>query len=551
MISADLDFGPLTRAVIKQDRNEVQQLLETFPSYINETNYCGQSPVHLTIKTENLAVISVVLQYSDAKALRARDNMGYYPIDYVTNTPWKYIKKESLSDCEGCKVLESLLRLDTPLFPTSLRAILRPWYSSHDCIYGRKITLKGLAERRERLKELLFQKLSPAEREALKIYPTRILDQNASHAQRQLEAQGCPVATCLKVYDEDIGSTAGHQSIYSLISDGEVAEYAHQLGFYYSDNEFIDFICSLISRMSHYTKDRPWTSHTFSSSYLSWMLDHDMSVSSRILAGTLPSQEIEVTAAHCFMAGLGLSGPSERKLVLDCPLSLATVEILLSETIIDRCRCWCSPGGCTPLAMLLEGICWSKGLLLESQRDLLRRTEFLINSLLSTHQGRISDFQWIYAAILRYYTFAELGLRHGCCSIIGNALVSLPEEEFQEIEEEDSSLLGLFEALIAEFQDGLCRDISLEEFFEWMHMNWVPRMWNVREQLASQRLTDEQLRDAESIGVVWEVYGPKPMEKKPDLSEWREAGLWDTMDQLDKIATDPERPTKESLQTHI
>ncbi|EWY81622.1 hypothetical protein FOYG_15847 [Fusarium oxysporum NRRL 32931] len=86
--------------------------------------------------------------------------------------------------------------------------------------------------------------------------------------------------------------------------------------------------------------------------------------------------------------------------------------------------------------------------------------------------------------------------------------------------------------------------MSLEEFFEWVRMNWAPRMQKIREELASQRLTDEQLRDVESIGVVWEAYGPPPMEKKPDLRGLGEGDLWDAMDQLDQIATDPERPIR-------
>ncbi|KAF5248685.1 hypothetical protein FANTH_5755 [Fusarium anthophilum] len=537
------------RKITAQDRNQVQQLLEKCPSYINESNYCGQSPVHLAIDTQNIAVISIVLYYADAKALRARDNMGYYPIDYVTNAPWKLSSKEPRANCEGCKVLEILLQLETPLFSTSLRAILRPWCSSHGCVHSRKIIIKGLAERRERLKELWYQSLLPAERESLEVHHMRILDRNAARVQHQLEAQGCTVPAYLSVYEENIGSSYDHQSIYSLISDGEVAEYAHQLGFYYSDSEFMDFICSLAFRMSCATKDKSWTSDIFSSSHLSWMLDHGTSISSRTLAGRSLGEEIEVTAAHYFKAGLGLSSPSERELALNCPVPLAGVEIVLSETIVDRCRCWCCPGGCTPLAKLLEGIFWSTWRLWEPQQVRLRRTERLVDDLLSTHQARISDCQWIYAAIIRYYTFTELGLRHSCCSFIGKASGPLPEEEFQEIEDEDSPLLELFEIVLIEFEDSRRHDISLGEFFEWMRMDWAPRMREVREILDSQELTDEQLRDAESIGVVWEFYGPKPTEET-DLPEWRGFDLWDAMDQLDLIATDPERPTRENLQTY-
>lgn len=517
--------------------------MERFPSYINETNYCGQSPLHLAIETQNIAVIRVVLHYADAKALHAKDNGGDYPIDYVTKGIWKHTKEPQVN-CEGCQVLEMLLQSDTALFQTTLRLALRPsWKTGHSCIHGQRIIIKGLAERREKLKELCYRKMCPAEREGLEIHQTRILDRNAARVQDQLEAQGCLIPMGLSVY-EDFDSLYGHKSIYSLISNGKVAEYAHQLGFYYSESEFKDFIRCIASRLS----DKIINGGPFYSSYFCWMIDQGTSVSSKIPSGDLPSPEIELTAAHYFMASLGQSTKRARRLALDYPLSLSAINIVFSETTVDRCRCWCSPGGCTPLAKLLRGICWSTGILLEY---LIRRTEHFINGLFSTYRGQISDYQWIYATIIRHYTFVMLGLRHACCSIIQEASGPLPEEEMQEIEDEDYSLFGLFESLLIEFETGLRHDISLEGFFEWMRVDWAPRMQEVREELESQRLTDEQLRDAESIGVVWEVYGPNPMENKADLSESREADLWDAMDQLDEIATDPERPTKESIHTHI
>ncbi|KAF5589010.1 hypothetical protein FPANT_6444 [Fusarium pseudoanthophilum] len=541
-----LEIGPLTLAVLKQDRNEVQQLLERYPSYINEKNHCGQSPVHLAIETESI----FLLQYADAKALSARDNLGYYPIDYVSTRQWKHTGGDQ-ADCNGCKLLELMLRLETALFPTSLRIALRlPWYKGHSCVRGHKIIIKVLAERRERLKELSYRWLSPAEREGLEIHPTRILDQNAARVQHQLEAQGCAMPTCLSVYEEDIESLYDYESIYSLISGGEVAEYAHQLGFYYSDNEYADFISGLASHMAldiGYSTMRP--NHTFSSSYLCWMIDHGTSVSSGIPVERLPTPAIEMTAVHYFMASSGSSGSwvDENDLTLDCPLSVAAVEMVFSETIVDRCRCWCSPGGCTPLTKLLEGISRWTMVLFAPNEDLSRTTERLTSALLLGHRDKISDSQWIHAAIIRYYTFVGLGLRHVCCSIVMKASGPLPEGEIQEIEEEDSSLLGLFETLLKEFEGDHLHGMSLEDFFIWMRMTWAPRMQDVKEELASQRLTDEQLRDAESVGVIWEACRPKLMDESSEVSE---LDLWDAMDELDQIATDPERPMKEISHTH-
>ncbi|KAF5703783.1 hypothetical protein FGLOB1_8886 [Fusarium globosum] len=415
--------------------------------------------------------------------------------------------------------------------------------------YGRKILIQGLAERRERLKELSYQCLSPAERNGLGIHQTRILDHNAARVQQQLEAQGCSVPTHLSVYEEVVGPLCGYESIYLLIFNGELAEFAHKLGFSYSDNDLADLMCRLASRLNDgtYATDM-LIDNLFPSSYFCWMIDHGMRVASKVSSGKLLNRQLEATAAHYFMASYGRFAGISLNIPLDCPLSLAAIEIVFSAAVVDRCRCWCSPGGCTPVVKLLEEVWrrrWSPG-----KQSLSKATERLIYDLVSANCGKTSEYQWIHAAIIRYFTFSMLGLRHVCCSIIGNESGALPEEEFQEIEEEDSSLLRQFENLLTESEDGRRHQMGLEEFFKWMDTKWAPRMKEVRAELASERLTDEQLRGAESIGVVWRVYGPQPEGKAWQPARWERRDVWDYMDELDKIATDPERPRKESRQSH-
>ncbi|RBA18146.1 hypothetical protein FPRO05_11162 [Fusarium proliferatum] len=162
----------------------------------------------------------------------------------------------------------------------------------------------------------------------------------------------------------------------------------------------------------------------------------------------------------------------------------------------------------------------------------------------------ISQYQWIYMAIVRYYTFALLELPHVCCCIIQNPSGPLPEDERRELQEEESFQLELFENLIAEFEEKCLHEMRLEGFFEWMRLVWVPRMCQAEQELASLSLTSQQLQDVKAIGVILEFDGPLPVDSSPRVVEGLEDDLWDAMDELDQIATDPERPTKESLQTH-
>ncbi|KAF4441129.1 hypothetical protein FACUT_2897 [Fusarium acutatum] len=299
---------------------------------------------------------------------------------------------------------------------------------------------------------------------------------------------------------------------------------------------------------------RAYIHSPFSCSYFCWMIDQGINVSSRVQSTRIPLLETELTIAHYFMASHGMMIRGERGFMMDCPLSLEAFKIVFSDMIVDGCCCWCSPRGCTPLVKLLGGIHWfEKSTRFSSEGDfigrLIRVTENLIAGLFSTHTSKIGQYQWIYKAIVRYYTSAILEIPHVCCCIIQNPSSALSEEERWEFQEKYSFLLELFENLIAEFEEKRCQETRLEDFFDWMRIVWVPRMGEAEQELASRRLASQQLQDAEAIGVVLKVHGLS-MDSSSRVVKLVEGNLWDAMDELGKIATDPERPMKEGLQVH-
>ncbi|KAF5558892.1 hypothetical protein FPHYL_7233 [Fusarium phyllophilum] len=553
-VAESLEFGPLSQAILKQDRNGVQQLLQRYPSCINEINYCGQSPTHLAIETQNMDIIGIILQYANTEALNVMDNMGRYSIALAITAIGKHTGRVQ-ERCGGFEVLEILLKLETAIFPSSLQLSFMPSRNhGGNCTQGHKILIKGLAQRREELKALAYQKLSPSERQDLKIHQSKILDKNAARVQQHLEAQGYEIPTYLKVYEANAESPNFQISIYSYICSGEVAEYARQLGFHYSSIELADYISTLATRMG--TADcRAYIYTPFSCSYFCWMIGQGINVSSKIQSKRIPVLETELTIAHYFMASHGMMIRGERGFAVDCPLSLEAFKIVFSDVIIDGCRCWCSPMGCTPLAKLLGGIHWfEKSTRFPLEGDFIDRlvgvTENLIVGLFSAHTSKIGQYQWIYTAIVRYYTSATLELPHVCCCIIQNPSGPLSEEEHWEFQEEYSFLLGFFENLIAEFEEKRRHDMGLDGFFDWMRIVWVPRICEAEQELASRRLTSQQLQEAEAIGVALKVHGLPAMDSSSRVARIAEGDLWAAMDELDKIATDPERPTKGSLQTH-
>ncbi|KAI3573145.1 hypothetical protein IWW34DRAFT_888444 [Fusarium oxysporum f. sp. albedinis] len=547
-IAESLEFGPLSQAIVNGDQNKVQYLLGKCPSFIYEVNYCGQSPVHIATRVQNAAVLSVVLHYAEGRDLNLADNDGHYPIDYATTALGDHSTQHTKGqgNCRVCQVLELLLQYETAVFQSSIRFAIEPCAHSNQtviCVEGQKTFIRGLATRRQKLKELAYNTLSPAERRHLRMHQARILDRNAAQVQQHLEARACHIPTYLKVYNDN-EPVKYAQSIYALISNGEVAKFAHESGFYYSDHELADFISVLAEEMSdedYYARGI----YRFSCSYFCWIVDRGVSVSSVIRTGQTPCVETELTAAHYLMATLG-TARYYNSWALDSPLSTAAFEIAFSKTIVDKCRCWCSREGCTPLVKLLEGIYWAAhdigSCICHDKLDgQIQAIEETLTGLCTGQIGKVGELSWIYGAIVRYYTFASLDLRHVCCCMIQKSSGPSPEEQYQEIQEEDSFLLELFENLTKEFEQEYRHGVGLEGFFEFMRVVWAPRMREVEQDLASQRLADKQLRDAELIGVVWEDYGPQPVVESPQ--DGKELGdLWDAMNELDEIATDPERP---------
>ncbi|KAJ4248391.1 hypothetical protein NW762_012727 [Fusarium torreyae] len=158
----------------------------------------------------------------------------------------------------------------------------------------------------------------------------------------------------------------------------------------------------------------------------------------------------------------------------------------------------------------------------------------------------LANRPWVDSAILRYYTFVMLDLRHVCCCLVpkGKVLDPLPEEECRDIREEDSTRLDLLERLVNEFKNERGHYTDIMSF---MQEYWVPKMRMVERDLASSILTEEQRREAEAIGVIWDTYGPHPPPCSNIEMETEQGGeiiseLEKALRELDEIATDPARP---------
>ncbi|KAG5791134.1 hypothetical protein H9Q69_009813 [Fusarium xylarioides] len=136
----------------------------------------------------------------------------------------------------------------------------------------------------------------------------------------------------------------------------------------------------------------------------------------------------------------------------------------------------------------------------------------------------------------------------------------MDKTEIEEIHEEDSRLLQILEDLISGFQTECENQPKLASFLRGI---WVPRMQHICKELNSRELTCQEIRDAERVGVVWEVcesedtwdseedeyVNPESWARVGDLRSQMErikddkpSAVEEWMRRLDGIAIDPERP---------
>ncbi|CZR32753.1 uncharacterized protein FPRO_01958 [Fusarium proliferatum ET1] len=542
-ISNYLEFGQLSRLVLVEDQDRVIGFLEQYPSSINEINHLGQTPVHIAVQTQNSTILRVLINHADRKVLNTKDNNGHYAIDHAIDALCHALKSKKESGpnvCHGCEVLNLLLHSESAIFTCTVRRALRlPWHhNTHMCIEGQKNIIQSLASRRQELKTLAQRKLTPPERQTLKLCQPGILDQNAAQTQEFLEANKCHIPMHLKVYDDD-ENPEDSESIYLLISHGDVAESALQNGFLMPKTLFDD-VFRLVPKWLDSMNSGYRSQDFLFSSFICWLVDHGGELHS-----TVPTPWGRTTAAHYFMAYLGNSQWSFQ-LGHRVPLSPKVSSIIFEEDNVDDCRCRCSPKGCTPLTKFLAAInCYQYWVftlgISETISIALKHLEYMCGLL--RHIGYdLATERWFDSAAVRHATFFILDLRHTCCCL-GNgggsyATSPLSRADRLEIEEEDNSRLELFEKLIMDFERERGNYADLLSF---AREYWAPKMEAAYREIDSYLLTETQIQSAEAAGVVWECYGPHipvDTEEEEEISE-----LEKMLRMLDEIATDPERPS--------
>jgi hypothetical protein len=508
----------LSLAILANDDEQVERLLNNYPATVNERNLSGQTPLHLA--ADKPSYLRLLMRTAGRALLEATDNADVSALIFALNLSGSVCReKTSHRICRQCECAECFMILfeegncAVPV-PQNLQYLLKGASQQCRLEYARALKL-----RRDELKQLALDNLPADEAAKLGLHREGVLDYFAPSAVLCLERRGVRIPAALDI-ERDL------PSIYPLLDDPSDADLFFRVGFRDTNIWGDPFFQSMLS------------DGVMNDDYLRWLGEHGSETlfdTNGNISGT-PATFVGIAEVlHQF--SFDIYGDRERsRAVWLRGLNRAA----LRTEMADNCQCKCSLGGCTPLIFILKVADFHA-----------RRLEPMdIESTINYWVEYVMDFSADleakhHLAALRYFTFKCLNIPHTCCrhKVLGGAWLSEveqetdeveDEQEVDEVEEEHAHCLALLEELLVEFEPELTaalQESDPEEYCDsedtgllgFWRVTWVNRMRQVAGELCGNELSDDERRAAEEVGVVWDR--PLPPEEglldKPDLNSDR------------------------------
>ncbi|KAK4147439.1 uncharacterized protein C8A04DRAFT_8919, partial [Dichotomopilus funicola] len=483
---------------------------------INERNHFGHNPFHLAIA--NPACLDILTQVGDQGGLNERDHNGVLPVEAAVwwsnqscklkpldpkqraNSP--YSRRKKCHRCHCAHSLVILLKADCEI-PTNDR-----WFRffqellNHCCHRGRLRFVRAIKNRRERLKQLALCNLPDTDADRLGLRRDTVLDSHATEVACLLEGRGVHIPAALAIAlptatrnDEDYSA-----HIYHLISNINDAQLFFQCGFR-DTNIWVTTDPS--KRPAFAFLDLP---------YLRWLHNHGADPLFRILSF---EDGRAFTSTHFIFWKIGETIYESRP-ELDFQ-SLEWAQQLQFPDIADNCQCRCAAEGCTPLIYLLKGLSLPNGV----RRSCIRTSDVFLNNMASVTDEllRISGGNFGHRhlmALLRFATHAMLDLPHTCCNPRDryySAPCRFSAEDADEIYQEHVPEFRLLEDLLVGCEEDLKTILSSPQgrdgLVSYVGTTWSERVKEALTRLDDDKLSEEERKGAEDIGVVWGAPPPR------------------------------------------
>jgi hypothetical protein len=497
---------------------ETERIIDAEPSLCFDSNALGMTPIHLAVGWPD--------------GLKKLLNRSGLPVSFEGwRTPLIYSSSYTSSLCRGrdnptlcsnCSCFECteiILRYDCSLRVRDLKEAIT--------FASRRTKLKlfeHLKDRRVRLHNFAIEKLSPEDCNLLGLSPGQIPDAKANEIVERLQQEGWKIPEPLQIGTKK-SPRSYWGSVYHFIDCTATADMLLALGF--KDFDSMDTI------------GRTPLSKANSPEYALWLIDHGANAASPL--GSIGSK-LNQTAVHGVAYQLGrclfdfCKGDKDRekwgKLADEARKCL--VDLTCNMDAPDNCRCACSQQGCTPFTAILKTALEPRYTCFPyhstSRRARIANLQKAFKQITQPIPLDVFGLPGIPLASLRFLTFEALGIRHTCCrcycelraSSLGDAY---DEEDLQELIEEDNSLVEILEQLMQEFETGY--NPSDENLLQFVRRYWTHRMEEVLEEMDVCKLSDEQQRKLEEIGViVYEEMEEMPRVEKAQMKEEKDLNYW-------------------------
>lgn len=501
------------------------------------------------------------------------DEDGQYALDYAlrlshelcsSNNTW-----EACSNCACTECVKIFLASGWRCKPDFLSYF--PQSGPGQVSYAAKLhMLKGIASAGATLKALGLRFLSDIEIDRYHLKAHSVLDHYAPKVAQLLSENGVSLPTALcaimlepiqwkqgmvsdcSPFRQDRTSWSGrsgflrYSSVYHATDPFQPSEptnrlpqLLYDLGFHDID-QIDNFGHTALTRFlqTQFSEIRP--------SYILWLIEHGASLQQRLPEGT-------ATAAHlvlqCRLDRLkGVTGRAASWVELqqqEVDAYRQLVSMVAPLNLFDECTCGCIESGCHTFKTLFENIWDVSGY--EFRRNdeddelpgslLVPNFAERVSKLLQNFPLDISPWPRLSKLGLRYFAFEMLGLRHTCCELRSfmsyRITCRLTSEEVEEIQDEECEKLGVLEQLVEDFNiqydEFENKDKEGDKFTNFLTSHWAAKMQDVLADSEARELTARERREAEEVGVRWDI-SPKEIVEEPikDFEYW--------MKKLDEIA---------------
>lgn len=502
--------------VLKREAQEVRALLQRCPSLLQEKTILGQTPFHLA--AANPEILEILID-SDANRLldtKTYGNKGGCVADYAVLLSGRICSNgTSWEACSNCPCVRPFNVLQAH----GIRCNLQPFiegcfaYASHSCRIAVILALKSSTEQ---VKDIARRNLSPPDIIRYKLDTSQALDYWVSEVIDILQREGISIPAELRT---ELGMVSQH-SVYNRLAKNYEGLPSHCIAECFYQHGFLDIDIADLSGGTPLS----YCACSFKPNwnYILWLVRHGAEISRPVPVPTSRKDNAkynaDITAAYL------ISPPWSSEVAAFQQL----FPMVASMKVHDQCQCGCVEKGCHTLKRLFTDV-WDQS----SADDLYDTSPDRSIGLFGTFQQIPVDFsQWEHACLsaLRAFTFEALGLRYTCCDLNRGARYS--PEEVSDIQSEDRGGLDLLEEFMGEFvEEYRRRNMKLDEF---IISYWASRMDKVLQEV---RLTEEERRDAECLGVRWDTVTYDDEEELKEHYWWVEQSsseYW--VKRLDKIA---------------